>query len=105
MRALAAVLAVAAALALAGCSSEPNSPVDPETTDADDYELPLVLFTIAVIVGVVLVVLNLSTQGRGNAPPPERPPADPPPPAAWQALDEPTKPIAPPTPKPRRRAP
>jgi hypothetical protein len=112
MRAIAAVLAVAVVLALSGCAGK-HSPVDPETVESDDYELPLVIFAIAVIVGIVLVVVNLSSQGGGKAPPPPKPPADEAPsaqppaqPPAWQPMDEP-KPDAPrkPTPKPRRRAP
>lgn len=112
MRALVAVLAIAAALALAGCSSEPNSPVDPETVDSDDYELPLVIFVVALLVGIVLVVVNLSSQDRGAAPPSESPTT---PPATtqpgWQQVDEtPVEPAKPAQrsgspPKPRRRAP
>lgn len=83
MRALGVVLAVAATIALAGCSSEPNSPVDPETTDADDYEVPLLLLGIAVIVGVVLLAVNLSTANSGGAAPPEAP-VEP----AWQPAEE-----------------
>jgi hypothetical protein len=109
MRALAALLAVAATLALSGCAGN-HSPVDPETADPDDYELPLVIFGIAVIVGIVLVVVNLSTQDRGTAPPPPKPPAEASPPPAWEPMDAPAPPAAPPAPskpaqKPRRRAP
>jgi hypothetical protein len=111
MRALAAVLAVAAALALAGCSSQPNSPVDPETTDSDDYEVPLLILSIAVIVGVVLLAINLSSQWGSPPPPPPAGPSTPPqPPPGWQAIDEPAASPVPtkaskPAPKARRRAP
>ena len=73
MRDFAAVLAVAATLALSGCSSsEPNSPVDPEEVEADDYVVPLVIFGIAAVVGVVLVVVLLARRRRrGNQPPRE----------------------------------
>ncbi|MEA3136202.1 MAG: hypothetical protein QOC71_483, partial [Thermoplasmata archaeon] len=83
MRALAAILAVAAALALAGCSSQPNSPVDPETVDASDYEVPFVILGILVIVGVVLLAVNLSNSG-GNRPPPLK--SAPPEPETWEHL-------------------
>jgi hypothetical protein len=105
MRALAAVLAVAATLALAGCSSQPNSPVDPETVDADDYEVPLLLLGIAIVVGVVLLAVNLSTSG--NRPPPTK--SLPQEPQPWQRLSTPPEePTAPKSTKPagkRRRAP
>ena len=113
MRVPAAVLAVAAAVVLAGCSSQPNSPMDPETADAEDYELPLTILVIALIVGIVLLVVNLSTRDRGNVPPnlpsaPETPPAPPAQPG-WQPVDEtptrPAKPAPKSPPKPRRRAP
>ena len=114
MRALTAVLAVAATLALSGCAGN-HSPVDPETVEPDDYELPLVLFGIAILVGVVLVVVNLSTRDRGNEPPAPKPSSGQPPPPAWERIDGPVTPAAPAAPapstppkpaqKPRRRAP
>ena len=87
MRVLWAVLAVAAALALAGCSSQPNQ-VDPETVDEDDYEGPLVILGILIIVGVVLLAINLSRGGSDPKPP--TPPTPPPVagPTSWETLDE-----------------
>lgn len=74
MRVQAAILAVAATLALAGCSSsEPNSPVDPEKVEADDYVVPLVIFGVAAVVGVVLVVVLVARRRRRSAPPPPGP--------------------------------
>lgn len=83
MRVLATVLAVAAALALAGCSSQPDSPVDPESVDSKDYELPLLLLGIAVIAGVVLLAINLSRGNSDGSTPPSAP-AHP----AWQPADD-----------------
>lgn len=77
------LLAVAATLALAGCSSQPDSPVDPESVDAADYEVPLLLLGIAIIVGVVLLAINLTQGNSSGSPPPPAAPAQ-----TWQHAED-----------------
>ena len=75
MRVLALVACVAAALALAGCSSsEPHSPVDPEEAERSDYVVPALAFGAAAILGIAALGIGLAVRrrrrGRGRATPP-----------------------------------
>lgn len=76
MRAYAAIVAVVATLALAGCSSsrepEPNSPVDPEKAEASDYVVPSIIVGVAAITGLALlgVLLLVRRRRRGQTGPP-----------------------------------
>ncbi|MFA5945224.1 MAG: hypothetical protein WC876_12260 [Candidatus Thermoplasmatota archaeon] len=109
MRILAAALAVVATLSLSGCMWWADS-LDQGSGDSYDPEVAIVFLGIAVIVGIVLVVVNLSNQG-GTAPPPS-PPLAPvaPPNAGWQEVEETVAPARAPAKKAapktaRRRAP
>lgn len=65
MRVLWAALAVAASLALAGCSSsEPQSPVDPEKAESKDYVAPSIAFGVLATLGLVLFALLLGVRRR-----------------------------------------
>lgn len=64
MRVYAAVVAVAVTLALAGCSSKPNSPVDPEEAEASDYVVPSIIVGVAAIAGLALLGVLLIVRRR-----------------------------------------
>ena len=117
MRALAIVLAVAATVSLSGCLWWADGFEGESSEDGSaDPEVAFILLGGAVIVGIVLVAINLSSTGGSPPPPPTmpaRPPMAPPAQAGWQQVDvdEPAEPIRPgrpakPAPKQaRRRAP
>ena len=70
MRAPAAILAVAATLALAGCSgSEPHSPVDPEHAESTDYLVPtLIVAAITLAALAIAVAVRIARRRRRQAP-------------------------------------
>jgi heme/copper-type cytochrome/quinol oxidase subunit 2 len=69
MRVPAAVLAVAATVALAGCSSAPQSPVDPQKAERADYVVPAVVFGLLAAVGLALLGVLLVVRRRKARPP------------------------------------
>lgn len=109
MRALLAVLAVAATVSLSGCMWWGD---EMRGGAADgDAEFPLVLLGILVLVGIVLVVVNLSQQD--SAPPPAGPPSSmaphvpsgPAPPSGqdgWMEVEDLEEPASAPSPAKRR---
>jgi hypothetical protein len=111
MRALLAVLAVAATVSLSGCMWWGDE-MRGGASDGD-AEFPLVVLGILVLVGIVLVVVNLSQQD-GQAPPPHGPPGPPGPPGSmaprvpsgppppsgqdgWMEVEDIEEPVSPPS--------
>lgn len=94
MRRTVAAFAVLAAVALAGCSSEPHSPVDPEEAERGDYVVPLAIFLVAAAVGAVLLLAYVRSRRRKGLPRTEPTEEEP---------GEPSAEAGPP--KPRRREP
>ena len=77
MRAFALIVAVAATLALAGCSgSEPHSPVDPEEAESTDYLVPSLIVGAIVLAALLsFVAVRLVRRRRRDAPGPGTAPA------------------------------